>query len=114
MDEYEKNVSKVVAALRAEDATLINSTLEQLNTLAVDELIAELCLWVEDVTKDKDLDRLIALATLPLPRNSKVLIEAVYRNDIRALHGYAGGDLIKLLSSLLAVIASLQEAGERL
>lgn len=114
MDKYEKYVGDMVTALRGEDESAIGIAFERMGTLALDELLAELCVWVDEVTLDRDLDGLIAIVSLPLPENPKAFIEAVHRNDVHALHAYSGGDLVKLLASMLSVIASMQEANERL
>jgi hypothetical protein len=112
-DAYEEIVGAAVRALRGGLETEVTNTMASLGPLHVAEVIAELCIWIEDVTVGRDLDALIMSTTLPLPDRPWVIVDAVNRNDIRALHEWAGGDLVKLLASMLAVIASLQEAGER-
>jgi hypothetical protein len=106
-----------VSAIRSERPDEIETAVAALSNVEVFELLAELCACVDDVTDGKDVDKLVAAATLPLPNDSAVLVAAVNLkspNDLRALHAYADGDLVKLIASMLAVIASLQEAGERI
>lgn len=116
IDMYELLVRRAVVDIRSENPDQIQASIGALQTLEVGELLAELCVWVEDVTAGKDVDRLLAAATLPLPERPVELIAAVNLqgpDGLRALHATAGGDLVKLIASLLALIASLQEAGER-
>jgi len=114
MDKYEERVRNAVSAIRSEREDSINGALAALNDLEVTELVQELCVSIEDVTSGKDVDRLLAAATLPLPDNPLTLVDAVDRKDITALHAYANGDFVTLLASMLALIASLQEAGDRI
>lgn len=113
VDQYQVLVWRAVQATRSEDEAAITEALLALNNLAADEVLAELLVWVEDVTRGKDVDELLAAARLPLPADPKTLVDAVLRTDVKAMNAYAGHEFPKLLASLLALVASLQEAGER-
>lgn len=114
MDKYEAYVGNTVKAIRSGNEHEIAKTAADLDTLQIIEVLSELCIWIYDITVEKNLDELFALATLPLPHDSKLVVKAIENDDVKALHTYADGDLAVLLAALFAITASLQEASERL
>lgn len=115
MDVYEERIGKAVAAIREEQSEEeILKAIYELEFLEIQEVIAELCLCVEDATVDKNIYRLLSIAHIPLPDDPERIINAVNNNDITELHAYCKGELPVLLASMLLLIASLQEAGERI
>jgi len=113
MDRYQELVGIAVAELRNSSEEGMTRSFEALSTIPLDDLLAELGIWVEEIADGKDVRRLIAAAELPLPEHPEKLVNIVLKNDLKALHGYADGDLAKLIASWMMLIASLQEAGER-
>ena len=113
MDKYQKLVGIAVAEIRNPSETGISRSFEALSVIPVDDLLAELGVWVEEITNGKDVRRLIATAELPLPENPEELVEIINRNDLKGLYSYVNGDFAKLIASMMMLIASLQEASER-
>lgn len=109
MDEYQELVGDTVTAVRSGDDDRIKAAFEALGPLSPEDLVAELCNWIEDATAGQDIDRLLARTTFPLPDKPKTLIDGVASNNLRALFAYADGDLGKLISSMVLLIAALQE-----
>lgn len=112
VDEYQKAVGDAVSAVRSGDDAKIKAAFDGFNTLSAEDIVAELCNWIEDATADQDVDRLLARTTMPLPDNPKVLIEGVASNSLRAMFTYADGNIGKLISSMVLLIAALQETTE--
>jgi hypothetical protein len=112
-DEYEAAVSDLVKAIRVGDTNVSSRIRLLFDNLQLGELIAELCIWVEDVTVGRDVDKLIAASTLPLPTTPGTIVDAVQRNSMWALRAYCDRDFVTLVTSMLILIAALQEAGER-
>lgn len=110
MDEYQKLVGDAVSAVRSGDDAKIMAAFDGFGPLSAEDLVAELCNWIEDATADRDVDGLLARTTFPMPDKPKALIEGVASNNLRALFAYADGDLGKLISSMVLLIAALQEA----
>ncbi|MCT9002606.1 hypothetical protein [Microbacterium memoriense] len=110
MDEYEEAVRRAVEAVRSEDDSRIVAAFDAMGSLGAEDIVAELCNWVEDATDGQDVATLVDNARLPLPDEPLAFVDAVRRNDLRALHELVGGDLGRLLASLLLLIASLQDA----
>jgi hypothetical protein len=112
LNTYQEIVGNAIAAIRGKDGNESTRALEALGTVPVDVLLAELCLWVEDLTAGQDVDRLLKLTRLPPPENPSAIVLAVMNTDISALNAYAGGDLVKLITSMLQLISALQDANE--
>lgn len=112
MDKYETLVAAAVQALRGEDDNRIRTSIDALGDLDAKELIAELCVWIEDYALEGDVDVLLSASRLPLPDQPRVLVDAVLANDLVALNEYANGDFVVLLASMLALAACLQDVVE--
>ena len=113
MDNCQRLVGIAVAELRKPSESGMARSFEALSVIPLDDLLAELGLWIEEITSGRDVPQLIAAAELPLPENPGSLVDIVIRNDLKDLHKYVDGDLVKLIASMIMLIASLQEAGER-
>lgn len=113
MDEYQDAVGRAVAAVRSGDDAQIVAAFDAMGALQAEDVVAELCNGVEDAVGGKDAAALTADARVPLPDDPTAWIDAVRRNDLRALHTLAGGDLTRLIASLVLLIASLHDAAER-
>ncbi len=114
MDQYEALVGEAVLALRSGEDRRITSAITALSVLGTEELLAELCVWIDEYSADTtDYEALLATTALPVPDRPVELLDAVARNDLQALFDYANGELLTLIASMLALTASLQEARER-
>lgn len=109
MDEYEKLVGEAVAAVKTGDHYLIFTAFSNLETLDPEDLVAELCIWIEDEVHGHDVDVLLSRTIFPMPENPKALIEAVLANSLEAMFIYARGQLPVLLTNMVFIIAALKD-----
>lgn len=114
MDEYERLVGQAVAEMRSFSEEGIKRAFAALSPIPFDDLLAEFSLWISELTSGRDVNRLVAEAQLPLPKDPARLVAIVDRNDLQGLHDYVGGDVAKLVASMLMLIASFQEVVERI
>ena len=114
MDEYERLVGQAVTEMRSLSQEGMKRAFEALSSIPLDDLLAEFSLWISELTSGRDVNVLIAEAKLPLPEDPARLVAIVDRNDLQGLHEYVGGDLAKLVASMLMLIASFQEVVERI
>lgn len=114
MEKSEQLVKNAMAAVRAADEAEMQRTFVALAQLPVDEMVAVVCLAVEDQVRGRDVEELLAATTIPLPDDPKRLIIGVWKSDFEDLAAYAEDNLAELLGALIVLAASLEEAGERL
>lgn len=114
MEKSEVLVNSAMVAVRAEDETEMQRTFIELSQLPVDEMVATVCLAVEDQVRGRDVEKLLAAAKIPLPDDPKRLIIGVWKSDFEDLAAYADDNLAELLGALIVLAASLQETGERI
>lgn len=115
----EDNVAPLVlaainAAATGEHAE-IASAFEAIAPFNAGDVVAELFLWVEDLTSDVDLNALLAAVALPIPPRAPDIIAAMLAYDMQRLQA-AMGDARpeKVFASLLALVAALKDARTRL
>lgn len=113
IDQYEVLVGEAVSAVRSGDEGRVVAAVNAFAELGAAELIAELCNWLEDCVRGYNIKTLLRATTLPVPERPEVLLKAVKRNSLPGLFKFAKGDLTVLISSMLALIAALQDAAER-
>lgn len=108
-DIYNTKVNAAVAAAQRGDVERVEQSVQSLVAMDAQELLAELCIQVQEALEGQHLRNLMESTTLPLPDDPEVLIVAVERADIDAMHRYADGDFLYLVSSCIALIAALTE-----
>lgn len=108
VDDYTTRVDTVVAAMRRGDEDDIRTAMESMEDLVAGELLAELCVRVDEIVEGQNNTTLLAEAELPLPENPEILLSAVTDNDLEAMSDYADSDFSYLLASLLMLIAALE------
>jgi hypothetical protein len=85
VDLIEQGVSRVIDAIMDGSEAQITTAFDNLATLDGAEVIAELFLWVEDMTEGVDLERLIAVTRIQLPEHPAEIVNAIKARDIPAL-----------------------------
>lgn len=114
-DRVEAAVSRVVAAILEGSKADVESAFHALGQLDGPSVIAEMFLWVEDVTDGVDLDALIAASRLRLPEHTREIVSAIRARDVPALErATSTTELGVVIQDVLAVIVSLKEARSRL
>lgn len=113
MERSEELVQAAMTAVREADEAAMERTFVDVAQLPVDEMVATVCMAVEDQVRGRDIDALLAAATIPLPEDPQRLIVSVWKSDFEDLAAYANDNLAELLGALIVLAASLQEAGER-
>ena len=104
---------KTIDAMRSGNMLKIIPASFAINTVNTDELLPEVAAWVSKVTDGKHIPTLIEMAKADtLPEDPWRIISAVQNNDLEELLAYSKNEFPKL-SSTMALIASLEEAGER-
>lgn len=110
----EKLVNDAVTATQAQKRFKILITFIKLFRLPLDELFAEVCIQIQDATQDQDIAKLLEAVTLPTPPEPLRLILGAWKGDTDDLLEYSGKNPIKLLSSLIVLLAALKDARARL
>lgn len=103
-----------MAAVRAADETAMQQTFVELAQLPIDEMVASVCMAVEDQVRGRDVEQLLSAVAMPLPEDPQRLIISVWKSDFEDLASYANDNLAELLGTLVVLAAALQDAGERL
>ena len=106
-------VHAAVVAARLQDKHQIEKAFLGFSQAAVDDVLAELCVQLEEVTVDCDIDQLMNAVQLPLPDEPMRILISVWKVDMEELFACADYDLPKLLAMMVVLIAALQDAAGR-
>ena len=113
--EIERRVLIAISAVQTGNRADIVSAYEGLAPLETGDVIAELFLWMEDLTDGVEVEELLQAIALPLPPNPAKIIESVLIQDIAGLQIAVGSDkLEKVFTALLVTVAALKDGRERL
>lgn len=114
-DEYEAAVASAVRSILHGTEDQVTRAMTRLGELNAADVIGEMCLCIEDVTEDVDLDVLITAARLPLPERTAEIVAAIEARDLGALESVTSEtDLGAVVQKLLTVIVSLTDARARI
>jgi hypothetical protein len=114
-DEIERLVYLAISATQRGNRADLISAYEGLAPLETGDVIAELTLWVEDLTDGVEVEELLQAVVLPIPPNSEKIIESVLIQDIFGLQEAVGSDTLgSVLAALLVTVAALKDGRERL
>lgn len=114
-DEIQKRVLIALNAVESGNRADIIAAYEGLGPLDVSDVIAELTLWMEDLTEDISVGSLVAAAVLPLPSNPEDLAQAIINCDVVGMQDAVGSDqLDTILASLLVLVAGLKDSRVRI
>ena len=115
VDEYESAVADAITSILEGSEEQVNQAFTRLGGLNAAQVLGELFLCVEDVTEGVDIDTLITVARIPLPRNAKKIVESIHARDIKALENVTStSDFGTVVQAVLTVIVSLRDARTRL
>lgn len=106
-------VQAAVAAARRQEKDEIEKAFLGFSQAPVDDVLAELCVQLQEVTVDSDIDQLMDAVKLPLPNDPMKILISVWKVDMEELFACADYDLPQLLAMLVILIAALQDATER-
>lgn len=114
-DEIERRVLLAITAVQRGNRADIISAYEGLASLETGDVIAELTLWVQDLTDEVEIPALLDAVVLPMAPNPEKIIESVLAQDIAGLQNAVGSDgLEKVFAALLVTVAALKDGRERL
>ncbi len=113
-DTSKQLVAAAVSAARTQDKGAIDSAFLAFSEAPVDDLLAELCVQLQEATVDSDIELLMDAVQLPLPEEPMRLLISVWRVDMEELFACANNDLAQLLAMLVVLTAAVQDARERL
>ena len=108
-------VLAAIDAVQSGDFDRIEAAYEELAPIEAAEVLAELFLWVEDLTEGVDVPTLVSKAELPIPDESLAIIDAVKVPDLVALAEAVGsGQADRIFATVLVLVASLKDARARM
>lgn len=111
----ERAVADAISAILEGTEDDVTAAFTRLGELQAVDVVAELFLWVEDLTEGVDLDSLIAAARIPLPEGTREIVESVLSRDMKALGEVTSThDLGAAVQAILTVVVSLKDARTRL
>lgn len=106
-------VQAAVAAARRQDKDQIEKAFLGFSQAAIDDVLAELCVQLQEATVDCEIERLMDAVQLPLPDEPMKILISVWKVDMEGLFACADYDLPKLLAMMVVLIAALQDAAGR-
>ena len=113
-DAVAGRVAAAVCAVQGVDRAAIAAAYDALAPLDTGDVLAELCLCVDEATAGVDIVQLVKSARLPLPPDPLRLIDAVRARDLPALQAATGQERPEAVFAALMVLAgSLQDARTR-
>ncbi|XBH21435.1 hypothetical protein V5R04_14670 [Jonesiaceae bacterium BS-20] len=113
-DSSRQLVQAAVAAARQQNKDEIEKAFLGFSQAPVDDVLAELCVQLQETTVDCDIERLMDSVQLPLPDDPMKILISVWKVDMEELFACADYDLSQLLAILVILIAALQDAAERI
>lgn len=114
-EQIEQLVLAAISAVQSGNRAEIAAAYEGLAPLETGDVIAELSLWIEDLTTGVSEASLLQAAKLPLPPQPTKILRAVADRDIAGLQAAVGSNgLEKIFASLLVLVAALKDARTRL
>lgn len=114
-DQVEELVLSAITAVQSGNREDIEAAFEALAPVETGEVLAELCLWVDDLTAGVTLESLWQAIELPIPPRSPEILKGAADGNLAMLQTAVGSkQLEKIFSSLLVLVAALKDARTRL
>lgn len=123
IDPLSRDTRQVLDAIASGDDRRVEEAFADLAPHPTGDVIAELCVWVQDTTDGMNLDGMLTATTVPLPDHAKAVIEAVLSLDLNAWVEpvrKAHPDLVeerllgKALNELFTIIVALRDSRFRI
>lgn len=114
-DPVEELVLAAIGAVQSGNRADIVAAYEALAPLETREVIAELFLWVQDLTSNVAEGSLLKAVELPLPPRPTEMLRAIADRDLGGLQTAVGSERFEtVFASLLVLIAALKDARAKL
>jgi hypothetical protein len=114
-DRVEELVLAAITAVQSGNRDDIEAAFEALAPVETGDVLAELCLWIEDLTAGVTQESLLQATELPVPPRSPEILKAAVDGNLAMLQTAVGSQqLEKVFSSLLVLVAALKDARTRL